>query len=35
MIDYNALLNEAREKIVTLETNTQFSLKDLFLGVQW
>ena len=35
MIDYNSLLNEAREKIATLETNTQFSLKDLFLGVQW
>ena len=35
MIDYEALLNEARQKIATLNTNTQFSLKDLFLGVQW
>ena len=35
MIDYDALLNEARQRIAALNTNTQFSLKDLFLGVQW
>ena len=35
MIDYDVILNEARQKISTLNLNTQFSLKDLFLGVQW
>lgn len=35
MIDYDVILNEARQKISTLNLKTQFSLKDLFLGVQW
>ena len=35
MIDYEALLKEARQKIDILNPNTQFSLKDLCCGVQW
>lgn len=35
MIDYNALLEEAKNKIATLTVNTTFSLKDLYDGVHW
>lgn len=35
MVDYAALLEEAKNKIATLTVNTHFSLKDLFDGVHW
>lgn len=35
MIDYEALLEEAKLKVSRLPNNKYFTLKDLFLGLRW
>ena len=35
MIDYDKLIEETKSKVARLPHNTQFVLKDLFLGLCW